>query len=120
VECCSRQRVGREVKSSGVDEIFPRNDGAIHYIKTDKEGTKVIYSKNLKLTDPEGLERAHQAYVSVFPKNLLPTADGVKTMLDDLALRNPKAATADPKAFVDMSLVQEIEATGFIKQLYWQ
>jgi hypothetical protein len=120
VECCSRQRVGREVKSSGVDEIFPRNDGTIHYIKTDKEGTKVIYSKNLKLTDPEGLERAHQAYVSVFPKNLLPTADGVKTMLDDLALRNPKAATADPKAFVDMSLVQEIEATGFIKQLYWQ
>lgn len=120
MECCSRQRVGREVKSSGVDEIFPRNDGAIHYIKTDKEGTKVIYSKNLKLTDPEGLERAYQAYVSVFPKNLLPTADGVKTMLDDLALRNPKAATADPKAFVDMSLVQEIEATGFIKQLYWQ
>jgi phosphoglycolate phosphatase-like HAD superfamily hydrolase len=91
---------------------------AIHYIKTDKEGTKAIYSKNLKLTDPEGLERAYQAYVSVFPDNLLPTPDGVKTMLDDLAPRNPKAAAADPKAFVDMSLVQEIEATGFIKQLY--
>jgi NitT/TauT family transport system substrate-binding protein len=93
---------------------------AIHYIKTDKEGTKAIYSKNLKLTDPEGLERAYQAYVSVFPENLLPTPDGVKTMLDDLAPRNPKAAAADPKTFVDMSLVQEIEATGFIKQLYKQ
>jgi NitT/TauT family transport system substrate-binding protein len=91
---------------------------AIHYIKTDKEGTKAIYSKNLKLTDPEGLERAYQAYVSVFPENLLPTPDGVKTMLDDLAPRNPKASAADPKAFVDMSLVQEIEATGFIKKLY--
>jgi hypothetical protein len=49
---------------------------------------------------------------------LLPSPDGVKTMLDDLAPRNPKAAAADPKTFVDMSLVQEIEASGFIKQLY--
>jgi hypothetical protein len=34
-----------------------------------------------------------------------------------LQLRTPKAATADPKSFVDMSLVQELEASGFIKQL---
>jgi len=91
---------------------------AIHYIKTDKEGTKAIYSKNLKLTDPEGLDRAYQAYVSVFPENLLPSPDGVKTMLDDLAPRNRKAAAADPRNFVDMSLVHDIEASGFIKQLY--
>jgi hypothetical protein len=32
--------------------------------------------------------------------------------------RTPKAATADPKSFVDMSLVQELESSGFIKQLY--
>jgi hypothetical protein len=48
----------------------------------------------------------------------MPTPDGVKTMLDDLAPRNPKAAAADPKSFVDMSLVQEVEASGFLKQLY--
>ena len=39
-------------------------------------------------------------------------------MLDDLAPRNPKAASADPKSFVDMSFVQELEKEGFIKQLY--
>jgi hypothetical protein len=39
-------------------------------------------------------------------------------MLDDMAPRNPKAAAVDPKSFVDMSLVQELEASGFIKQLY--
>jgi hypothetical protein len=48
----------------------------------------------------------------------MPTPDGVKTMLDDLAPRNPKAAAADPKSFVDMGLVQEIEASGFLRQLY--
>jgi hypothetical protein len=39
-------------------------------------------------------------------------------MLDDLAPRNPKAAAADSKTFVDMSLVKEVEASGLIKQLY--
>ncbi len=91
---------------------------AVHYIKTDKEGSKTIFSKNLRLTDPEGLERAYKAYHTVFPENLLPTPDGVKTMLDDLAPKNPKAAAADPKTFVDPSLVQELEASGFLKQLY--
>ena len=39
-------------------------------------------------------------------------------MLDDLAPRNPKAGAADAKTFVDMSLVAELEKSGFIKQLY--
>ncbi|MGE5217294.1 MAG: ABC transporter substrate-binding protein [Chloroflexota bacterium] len=91
---------------------------AVHYIKTDKEGSKAIFSKNLKLTDPEGLERAYRDYNGIFPENLMPTPDGVKTMLDDLAPRNSKAAAADPKSFVDQSLVQEVEASGFLKQLH--
>ena len=91
---------------------------AVHYIKTEKEGTKEIFSKNLKLTDPDGLERAYRDYSDIFPEDLMPTADGVKTMLDDLAPRNPKAAAANPKNFVDPSLVQEVEASGFLKPLY--
>jgi hypothetical protein len=35
-----------------------------------------------------------------------------------MAPRNSKAAAADPKSFVDQSFVQEMEASGFIKQLY--
>ena len=67
---------------------------------------------------PDGLERAYQAYTSAFPDNLLPTPEGVKTMLDDLAPKNPKAASADPKAFVDPSLIRELDSSWFIKQLY--
>jgi ABC-type nitrate/sulfonate/bicarbonate transport system substrate-binding protein len=91
---------------------------AVHFIKTEKEPTKAIFSKNLRITDPESLERAYRAYNGIFPENLLPTPDGVKTMLDDLAYSNPKAAGADPKTFVDQSLVREVEASGFVKQLY--
>jgi ABC-type nitrate/sulfonate/bicarbonate transport system substrate-binding protein len=91
---------------------------ALHFIKTNKEETKALIGKNLKTNDPEGLERAYRAYNGAFPEIPYPNAEGVKTLLDDIAPRTPKAATADPKSFVDLSLVQELEASGFIKQLY--
>ena len=91
---------------------------AVHSIKTEKESTKAIFSRNLRMTDPEGLERAYRAYTAVFPDNLMPTPDGVKTMLDDIAIKDPRATGADPKAFVDQSLVRELESSGFVKQLY--
>ncbi len=91
---------------------------ALHFIKTNKEETKALIGKNLKTTDPEGLERAYRAYNGAFPEIPYPNAEGVKTLLDDIAPRTPKAAAADPKSFVDLSVVQELEASGFIKQLY--
>jgi ABC-type nitrate/sulfonate/bicarbonate transport system substrate-binding protein len=91
---------------------------ALHFIKTNKEETKALIAKNLKTTDPEGLERAYRAYNAAFPEVPYPNAEGVKTLLDDIAPRTPKAATAEPKSFVDLTLVQELEAAGFFKQLY--
>ena len=91
---------------------------AIHIIKTDKEYAKTIFKKNLGINDPEGLERAYKDYSNAFPEFPYPNPDGVKTMLDDLAPKNPKAASADPKTYVDMSFVAELDKSGFIKQLY--
>ena len=91
---------------------------AIHYIKIDKEGTKTIIGKYTKLTDPEGLERTYKNYTSVLLDVPYPDPAGIKTLLDDMAPKNPKAASADPKTFVDQSFVQEMETSGFIKQLY--
>jgi ABC-type nitrate/sulfonate/bicarbonate transport system substrate-binding protein len=91
---------------------------AIHYLKTDKEGAKALFRKNLGISDPEALERAYNAYIPIFNDAPYPTPEGVKTMLDDMARTNPKAAAADPKTYVDLSLVRELENSGFIKQLY--
>ncbi len=91
---------------------------AIHIIKSDKEYAKALFRKNLGVTDPEGLERAYKDYSNAFPEVPYPNPDGVKTMLDDLAPKNPKAAAADPKTFVDLSLIRELDSSGFIKQLY--
>jgi NitT/TauT family transport system substrate-binding protein len=91
---------------------------AIHIIKTEKAYAIGLFKKNLGVSDPEGLERAYKDYSNIFPEAPYPTPEGVKTMLDDLAPKNPKAGTADPKAFVDESLIRELDSSGFIKQLY--
>ena len=91
---------------------------ALHYIKTNKGDTKALIGKNLKTSDPEGLERAYRAYNAAFPEIPYPDPEGVKTLLDDMAPRAPKAASANPKSFVDPSVVQELETSGFFKQLY--
>jgi len=91
---------------------------AIHIIKTEKAYAISLFKKNLGVSDPEGLERAYRDYANAFPEVPYPTPDGVKTMLDYVARTNPKAATADPKAFVDPSLIKELDSSGFIKQLY--
>ena len=90
---------------------------AIYYIKSEKEATKAIIGKYTRFTDPEGLERTYKNYTSALLD--VPYADpaGIKTLLDDMAPKNAKAAAADPKTFVDPSFVHEMESSGFIKQL---
>lgn len=91
---------------------------ALHFIKTNKEGTKAILAKKLRMDDSDGLERAYNAYNAIFREAPYPYVEGVKTFMDDLAITNPKAATVDLTKYVDMSFVQELESSGFIKQLY--
>ena len=90
---------------------------AIHLVKADKEAAKAAIAKYTRLSDPEGLERTYRNHSAVLLD--VPYADpvGIKTLLDDMAPKNPKAAAVDPKSFVDASFVQEMESSGFIKQL---
>ena len=91
---------------------------AIHFIKHEKEATKSIIGKYTRFSDPEGLERTYKNHMGVLLDVPYADPNGIKTLLDDMAPRNPKAAAADAKSFVDASFVQEMETTGFIKQLY--
>jgi ABC-type nitrate/sulfonate/bicarbonate transport system substrate-binding protein len=91
---------------------------AIYVYKTEKEWTKALIGRYLKVNDPESLERAYNSLKTILPETPSPTPDGVKTLLDDIAAKNPKAAAANPRDFVDMSFVEEVERSGFIKKLY--
>src|SRR5262245_2181589 len=105
-------------KRNVMTNVVRANTEAIHFIKTNREESKAIFSKYLTLKDPEGLDRAVRAYAKIFPEVPTPAPEGVKTLLDDFAPRNPKAQVADPRLYVDLTFVRELESSGFIKHLY--
>jgi hypothetical protein len=55
---------------------------------------------------------------AMYPKKQSPSLEGLKTVLEDIAERDPRAKTAKPEQFVDMSFIQELEQSGFIDGLY--
>jgi hypothetical protein len=47
-----------------------------------------------------------------------PPPDGYQLVLQDMAEKNPKAAQADIKDYIDARFVKELDDSGFIKALY--
>jgi ABC-type nitrate/sulfonate/bicarbonate transport system substrate-binding protein len=92
---------------------------AIHFYKREKETTLKILGKYLKTEDREALEETHREIaVKSMPEKPYPTLAGIKTILDETALRNPKAKGAKPEDFVDMSFVKKLDDEGFFERLY--
>ncbi len=86
---------------------------AIHYIKTNKEGSLRVLSKYLKVTDPEMIEATYDFFsrrTVVLPRT---DSEGMKSILKEMG-----TPQKNPSEFLDMSLVDEIEREGFIQKLY--
>jgi hypothetical protein len=52
------------------------------------------------------------------PRVPYPTTKGIQTVLDEIGTRNPKAKTLSPSSFIDVSILNDLEQSGFIKNLY--
>jgi NitT/TauT family transport system substrate-binding protein len=85
---------------------------AMAVIRKDKETTMRSMGKYLKTTDREVLESVYDDYKDVFPQVPLMTTAEVKAVLD--VAKSPKAKQMKPEEFYDNSLVQKIQASGFI------
>jgi NitT/TauT family transport system substrate-binding protein len=85
---------------------------ALAVIRKDKETTLKSMGKYLKTTDQEVLESVYDDYKDVFPRVPLMTAAEVRAVLD--VAKSPKAKQMRPEEFYDNSLVQKIQASGFI------
>lgn len=91
----------------------------IHFYKTNKEPSIKIMGKYLKTDDREALEETYKEIaLKVVPEKPYPTLAGVRTILDELGKKNPKARAARPEEFVDSSFVKKLDAAGLIDRLY--
>jgi ABC-type nitrate/sulfonate/bicarbonate transport system substrate-binding protein len=90
---------------------------AIHFYKTHKEDTIKSMRKYSRVDDRKFLEEAWEWHVKFMPDAPYPPAEGYQLVLQDMAEKNPKAAQADIKDYIDNRFVKELEDSGFIKGL---
>jgi ABC-type nitrate/sulfonate/bicarbonate transport system substrate-binding protein len=88
---------------------------ALYFFRSQKERTIAGIMKFLKLNDRARAEEGYDYYSDLMPVLPYPSAAGIKSVLENLAPRQPKAATANPEDFYDISFLKKIEDSGFTK-----
>lgn len=93
---------------------------AVHRMKTDRETAIQVLAKNLKLDDREILEKGYEVAESdrKVPRKQYPSLEGIQTILDWLAPKDPQARAAKPEDFVDLRFIRELDQSDFIDRLY--
>jgi len=93
-------------------KVMRAYNAAIDRIKADKAFTQKTLSKYMSTTDSVVLDYSYNVGQPLFRNPPYPTLEGIQAALDFLADKDPKAKQAQPKDFVDISLLQEIEKAG--------
>ena len=92
---------------------------AIALMKKDRVFTIRILSKYLRTNDMDLLNESYDVQIAKYMmKAPLPTVEGVRSVLEELAERNPKAKDLDPNKFFDDRFVRQLHAGDFIELLY--
>jgi hypothetical protein len=55
---------------------------------------------------------------ALYPKKQYPSLEGLKTVIEDVAERDPRAKSAKPEQFVDFTFIKELDQSGYIDGLY--
>jgi NitT/TauT family transport system substrate-binding protein len=90
----------------------------VHRLFTDKElGIKII-AKYTRTQDREILESSYAYATNFIEKTPRLPVKGIETLLEQLAATNPKAKQHKAEDFVDASFYNELEKSGFFKNLW--
>jgi NitT/TauT family transport system substrate-binding protein len=90
----------------------------IKVAKTQPDAAMAAISKYTKSDDPAVLREVYDTYVNVWERVPRLTIEALQGQLDALALQVPEARDARPEQFLDMSLLDELERSGFADTLY--
>jgi NitT/TauT family transport system substrate-binding protein len=88
----------------------------MHRYRTDKEYSKRVLGKYGKITDDELLEGTWQDYAPTLEKVPRPSMKAIQFMIENQF--KDKTPLPKPETFVDNSLVDQLERSGFIDSVY--
>jgi NitT/TauT family transport system substrate-binding protein len=91
-------------------------------IKADKELTIAVLAKHLRMDPKKDREALEDSFQEVVIEQMLkipnPNLEAVKMGIELLGKERPAKASTDPKDYVDMSLMSELEKSGFLQTVY--
>ena len=91
---------------------------AVHMLKTNPDVSKKAFAKYRQTKDEKRLEDAYQTLRDIVKPKPYPSIDGFKTIIKDASDRIPAARTANAKDFIDITLLEELDRSGYIDSLY--
>jgi ABC-type nitrate/sulfonate/bicarbonate transport system substrate-binding protein len=92
---------------------------AIALMKKDRAFTTRVLSKYLRTNDMDLLTESYDVQISKYMMKVpLTTTDALRSVLEELAERNPKAKDLDPNKFFDDRFVRQLQTSGFIDSVY--
>ena len=87
----------------------------VHVYKSNKEFALKVLAKYMKVQDREVLEENFREYD--FPVRPYPAKDYYELPIQEVGKKDPKVLKDNPERFADMSLVKELDSSGFIDKL---
>ena len=91
----------------------------IQYAKTHRKETMEILAKYLRTDDKDILDDTYESIImTLVPEKPYPTMKGIQIILREFGAKDPVARSARPEQFVDLSVVKELDGSGFIDRVY--
>ena len=91
----------------------------IKYAKSNPDYTIRILGKYTRTTDTKLLASAFKSYVLGYIRDIpTVTQAEMEGVVEDIATRNPKAKSVDPRQFYDPAPLEQLAKDGFIKELH--
>jgi NitT/TauT family transport system substrate-binding protein len=110
---------GSYIKShpAAVESFLKGYIESLHFFRAQKERSITAIMKYLKMSDRARAAEGYDYYVELMPVMPYASANGVRAVLEFLAPRQAKAASANPEEFYDMSFLKRIEQSGFLNSI---
>ncbi len=91
----------------------------VHYGKTQRAPTIKVMMKYLRNNDAAIMEELYDMYIlRNIPRIPRPSAEAMKTVLDQLAETDPRASGLKAEQFIDGRFFAELEKEGFLQKLW--
>jgi NitT/TauT family transport system substrate-binding protein len=91
---------------------------AIAYFKTNKQGSLPLMSDYLQQKDMTIVSSSYDAVAAVYRREPSATLAGAQSAIDFTSATTPAAKNIDPKKYIDNSILDQLQSSGFIDSLY--